>query len=116
MALSQLSYIRVEASPRIELGIAVLQTAGLPLAEEAEEESGGHDPQALAGSVRLATDVDAIVNSLSMEEGGGIEPLTLITSLWFSGPVADHSAAPSADHQRLELCEVGFGVQPVPCT
>jgi phage FluMu protein Com len=35
-----------------------------------------------------------------MAEGGGIEPLTLITSPRVSGPVADHSAAPSAEGEH----------------
>ena len=41
-----------------------------------------------------------------MEEGGGVEPHWLITSPRFSGPLADHSAAPSSLADRT-------GVEPV---
>ena len=43
----------------------------------------------------------------NLAEGGGIEPHWFITSPRFSGPLADHSAAPS-DLSKNLVAEEGF--------
>lgn len=66
----------------------------------------------LSGTAPEFTAYQAIVlllNYRSVAEGEGIEPLTL-RSPWFSGPVADHSAAPSV---TKILRAVGFEPTPV---